>query len=498
MNTNPSHETHEPAHARAAEDYRLAVESAGEYGILTLDLAGHFTQWSAGAERILGWQETEALGRHSSMIFTPEDVQRGAPEQEMETARAAGKAVDERWHLRKGGERFWGSGFMFLVRDDAGVSRGFVKIIQDETGRKATEEALRRQSELLNLAYDAIFVHRMDNRLIFWNRAAEELYGWSSDEALGQPCVELLQSDFPEPHEELVKKILSDGRWEGEVLHTRRDGKQLRILSRWALQRGENGEPVAILEVSHDVTSRRDAEEENARLYREMQREVQERRQREDEIRQLNERLHRAMTETHHRVKNSLQIVAAMLDMHAMEGAETVPMREIHRLAAQVRTMAAVHDLLTMEARGGAHADHVSARAVLERLIPLVSSTLADRELRADLDDATLSARQATSLALIANEAISNAVKHGVGVVELGFRREDGLAVLDVCDDGAGFPPGFDPVRSANVGLELMENLSQWDLAGTVEYTTRPGGGGRVIIRFPVGDAHATGTGPNG
>lgn len=207
----------------------------------------------------------------------------------------------------------------------------------------------------------------------------------------------------------------------------------------------------------------------------------------QEHIEALNERLRRSMTETHHRVKNNLQIIAAMLDMHLMDGSATIPTKDIHQLGIHVRALAAVHDLLTQESKeGDGQAHYISAYSLLNDLIPMLQATSADRTIRFDVEDARLTARQGTSLALVVNELVSNAMKYGVGLIRIKFAVEDEKASLEVCDDGPGFPEDFDPIEAANTGLELVQHLCHWDLEGTVVYQTREEGGARVLVTIPV------------
>jgi PAS domain S-box-containing protein len=134
---------------------RAILESALDYAILTVDPAGRVTSWNAGAAHLLGWGEDEAQGMDSRLTFTPEDRASGAPEAEMAQAAAEGRAEDERWHLRKDGTRFWGSGL--LVPLDGSAEPGFLKIMRDRTERREGDE---RQGVLLRE-----LAHRVKNTL---------------------------------------------------------------------------------------------------------------------------------------------------------------------------------------------------------------------------------------------------------------------------------------------------------------------------------------------
>lgn len=124
--------------------------------LVTTDRDGRITGWNSGAEHVMRWGADEMRGRDASRFFTPEDRTEGRVAYEMETALREGRASDERWHLRKGGERFWASGEMMPLRDGAGTHLGFVKIMRDRTEEHlaglALREAERKRQALLALS----------------------------------------------------------------------------------------------------------------------------------------------------------------------------------------------------------------------------------------------------------------------------------------------------------------------------------------------------------
>ena len=126
------------------ERLRLVVENAREYAIFSTDLQRHVTSWNHGAERLLGYAESEILHQPADVIFTPEDRVGGAPEAEAAQALRDGRAADERWHMRKDGSRFWGSGVMMAMHGAHGAIVGLVKIFRDETAARAAAEALEQ------------------------------------------------------------------------------------------------------------------------------------------------------------------------------------------------------------------------------------------------------------------------------------------------------------------------------------------------------------------
>jgi PAS domain S-box-containing protein len=128
--------------------FRCMIENVTDFAMLLMDPKGRIITWNVGAERLLGWSSAEAVGKSGAMIFSPESAQEQSTH-EMERAAEFGRAADEGWHVRKSGARFWGSGVLTAVRDEAGELTGFVKVLRDETARKQAEteraELLKRE-----------------------------------------------------------------------------------------------------------------------------------------------------------------------------------------------------------------------------------------------------------------------------------------------------------------------------------------------------------------
>jgi PAS domain S-box-containing protein len=126
------------------ERFLMLLENMKDYAIFFLDPDGYVIKWGAGAESILGYREAEILGKSGSIIFTPEDCDRGEDRKERVKALTEGRAENERWHVRKDGSRFWGSGIVTSLRDEGGQVQGLAKIMRDFTDRKQAEEERTR------------------------------------------------------------------------------------------------------------------------------------------------------------------------------------------------------------------------------------------------------------------------------------------------------------------------------------------------------------------
>lgn len=152
---------------RVARLHQAFLESVVDYAVFTADLELRITSWNAGGERLLGWRPEEIIGQPAHVLFTEEDRARGIVEEEAQTALAKGRASNERWHVRKDGTRFWGSGLTMPLRDGHTL-HGFIKIMRDQTERRRSEQ---RQKLLLGE-----LTHRVKNTLtIVQSLAAQTL-----------------------------------------------------------------------------------------------------------------------------------------------------------------------------------------------------------------------------------------------------------------------------------------------------------------------------------
>lgn len=134
---------------------RLMLESVRDYAIFSLDTSGHITTWNPGAQKMFGYSAEEIVSKHGSILFTPEDQTSHVPEQEILTAMENGRAEDERWHMRRSGERFFASGIMASIKSETGDLIGFVKIARDVTEQRKIEASLieaREKAEAASIA----------------------------------------------------------------------------------------------------------------------------------------------------------------------------------------------------------------------------------------------------------------------------------------------------------------------------------------------------------
>ncbi|MER2249739.1 PAS domain S-box protein [Methylorubrum podarium] len=265
------------AAVRAGEArYQAVFESITDYAIVVMDLDGHVTDWNAGAERILGWTAEEVRGRPADVFFTPEDRVAGIADQEMHGALTEGRGADERWHLRKGGERFFALGEMVVLRDEAGTATGFVKVLRDRTGQRLAEERLRQSDERLQMALTAsgdvgLWDWMVDTDLLHGDAHFARLYGLDVERTAAGVTMEQYQAfvvpeDIP-PLRAAIRETFERG---ADFLIDYRLAIPGRPLS-WVECKGrlihdEAGKPVRFSGTAVDVSARKAADAEAKKL----------------------------------------------------------------------------------------------------------------------------------------------------------------------------------------------------------------------------------------
>ena len=247
--------------AESEDRYRAVLASATDYAIFTIDRQWRITGWNEGARRILGWSEAEVLGCNAHMIWTPEDREAGVPEAEAKMCMALdrGTAVDDRWHMKHDGSRFWAQGQLTPLHDgDGGQPRGFLKIVRDRTAQRAARQ--ERERLLAMLSQSQTMVCGWDGRIKVWSRGMERLFGYLAVKAVGAITWELMRSEYPVPWQEIVETLRREGRCVCEVRHRAKDGAPRVVQATWLVQPGLDGAPSSLVVAEEDQTAVKGAE----------------------------------------------------------------------------------------------------------------------------------------------------------------------------------------------------------------------------------------------
>ena len=490
----------------SADLFRLLVENVRDFAIFMTDLDGRIVSWNPGVEHLLGYKEEEFVGRHGSLIFTPEDREGKVPEQEMETALGEGRAEDKRWHLRRDGSRFWADGFLMLLRDAAGRPQAFAKILRDNTEAKLTEEKLResedRYQRLVELSPDAIAVHA-EGVVLFMNTAGARLLRADGPEQIvGRSVAELIHPDY---HGVIRERIEKAGRGEAsppaEIKFIRLDGTELygELASAPLIYQGRP----ALQAVVRDLTRRKRAEEERERLLRE----AQEANRLKDEF----------LATVSHELRTPLTAIlgwAHLLRGRRLSGeAGAKALETIERNARSQAQL--IDDLLDVSriVTGKLRLDvvPVSPHSFIDAAVEAVRPAAEAKgvRLRKVIDaDAGVIMGDAARLQQVVWNLLTNAVKFtpGGGRVEVRLARADSHVEIAVADTGAGIGPEFLPhvferFRQADqrttrehgglgLGLSIVRQLVELHGGAVRADSEGEGAGATFTVTLPVAPVH--------
>jgi PAS domain S-box-containing protein len=418
-----------PIAMAASNEGRIAAifNSVLDCAIVALDQSGRITEWNEGAHRILGWAACEVQGQDVDLLFTPEDQGNRVPGQQMAASLLSGKAADERWYVRKGGERFWASSEMLPLRMPDGSLDGYVNIVRDRTlqhrdAQPAREgEAHLGHDERLETALEGsgavgLWDYMVEAKRLYCDARFARIYGLDpADVAAGMTLEQHhrhVVADDVAPLLERITAALENGENFLAEYRIEVPGEPLR----WVEARGRRisdaaGKPVRFSGTTVDITARKEAEQ----------------------LKQL------LMEELSHRVKNLFAMVQALV-FQSLRAADAA-MAE--RLVGRLEALSCAHDMLMQE------------RWTAAPVLVLVQQVLrvADDPERFDLDGppVQICARAALSLSLLLHELATNATKYGAlsvpgGTLRLRWWIDD--AQFHLIWEEIGGPPARQPIRS--------------------------------------------------
>jgi len=493
----------------SAECYRLLVDAVKDYAIFMLDPTGLVVTWNTGAEHIKGYRAAEAIGKHFSLFYTPEDVASGKPERELEIAAAEGRLEDDGCRVRKDGSRFWVNVVITAFRNDAGELMGFVQVIRDMTEQRARDYALREAEErmrsVVNHVIDGIITIDERGLVESFNPAAEKTFGYPAVEVVGRNVSMLM----PEPHHSghdgylanylrtHQSKIIGIGR---EVEGVRSDGSIFPM--ELAVSEFNLAGRRYFTGIIRDITERK-------RLERELHKRVAE----------LDETGHRKdefLAMLAHELRNPLAAINTAMQLSTMSGVQDQINWSMEVINRQVKHLTRlIDDLLDVSriTRGKVELrkEKIDAYPVingaLEAIRPLIKQR--NHELIVSLRAGLRLDADPTRLEQILVNLLANAAKYteSGGTIWFTAGHEGNDIVIKVRDTGIGIPPEKLPqmfelfaqgdrslARSEGglgIGLTLVRSLAEMHGGSVTATSEGPGKGSEFMVRLPAVAARA-------
>lgn len=242
--------------ATSGKDYQLLVDSVRDYAIIMVDPEGLVASWNSGAESINGYKAEEIIGKPIDLFYTEEDVKQKVPQLNLQMALKYGHYQAEGLRVRKDGTSFWANIVFTALKDGTGAVYGFSKITRDITERRKSREQLESLSRQINQSNDAIFTTDTQRRIMSWNKGAEIIYGYSSEEAIGKNVKDILKTTRSGNNDESI--VLNDleklGYWSGERIRKTKSGKNIYVRSSISAIKDDNGIVTGFVGVSFDIT----------------------------------------------------------------------------------------------------------------------------------------------------------------------------------------------------------------------------------------------------
>jgi len=491
--------TGEHVRADAAEQrLQLLIDSVKDYAIFMLDPQGYILTWNSGAQRLKGYSAEEAIGKHMSMFYPPDEAAAGKPQRLLAEALREGRVEDEGFRVRKDGTRFWADVVLSAARDETGALVGFAKVTRDLSDRRAADEQLRQSEERFRLLIDSVkdyaIVMLDPNGLIqTWNSGAQRLKQYAANEVIGRSISifytpEDIAADRPGM---LLDRAMKEGRVEDEGWRVRKDGSRF-----WAdvvitAVYDSHGERRGFSKVTRDLTDRRGAEEERMRLVKA-----------QEAVRLRDEFLFIAS----HELKTPLTALQIQLQSARREGAGPPgdnldrAVRSGDRLADLIETLLDVSSIAggRIALKLETHELRELAHEVVERLQPTAARIGVAISLRAQ---GPVSGQwDSLRIGQVITNLVSNAIKYGAGTpVDVTVLLDGDSAVLEVTDSGPGVrSEDLDRIFSRFERAASMRHFGGMGLGlyvtrqiveahgGEVTAQNRDGGGARFTVRLPL------------
>jgi PAS domain S-box-containing protein len=426
------------------ERFRATFEQAA-VGIAHVDLDGHWLRVNRRLCDIVGYSRDELLSSYFSAITHPDDLAGDWQNVRALLSGALETFTMEKRYIRGDGRVVWANLTVSLVRGDTGDPKYFISVVEDISDRKTAEQAIIRQADLLEQALEPILAWELGGGITYWNRAAEELYGFTREEALGKCSHDLLKTVQPWEASEFEARLSQNGTWRGELTHTTKEGRVITVESRHKVVR-EDGR-LLVLESNRDVTDRKRAEHQLSEINSTLERRVEERTR---QLHQANKELEAFAYSVSHDLRSPLRSIDGfgqiLLREYAGKVIDEAGARYIKKMSSAADRMAnLIQDLLDLSriSRAELTKQQVNMSEVASLVMDDLRSHLPEREVDARIQDHLMVQADPRLLRVALDNLLGNAWKftgkEPSPRIEFGAAEKEGETVYFVRDNGAGF-----------------------------------------------------------
>jgi PAS domain S-box-containing protein len=450
----------------------VAVVDSSDDAIVTKTLDGVIRSWNRGAERLFGYTAGEAVGQQIFLIIPPDRV---AEEQDVLARLRLGERIDHFETIRqtKDGRRIPISLTVSPVRDDLGNVIGASKVARDITLRLQRDELRARLASIVQSSDDAIVGKTLDGVIASWNEGAERLFGYTAEEAVGQPIFLIIPEDRRAEEEDVLSRL-----WRGEridhfeTIRQSKDGRRLPMSLSVSPIRDDQGRIIGASKVARDISDR--LERERAQLLTRLV--VAQEDERARMARELHDQLGQQMTA----LRLTLETLkAAALDRHDLRAQIEMLQEMARQLDADVAFRVRGLRSAVLETRG-------LAAALREYVGNWSQHFSLPLRLHTNLTEDRLPPEVEGTMYRVVQEALNNVLKHARAVhVDIALERHADHVSLIIEDDGVGFDPSNTAISTGGVGLVGMRERAAL-IGADLQIESTAGRGTTVFVRVPL------------
>lgn len=480
----------------------LMLDSVHDYLVAALDREGRVIRWNRGAERTTGYPAEAMEGEHVSRLYLEEEVVTGAPEETLRAAAAAGNANAAGWRRRADGSTFWAEGTVSALRGGTDEVIGYVVVLRDQTRLKEAQERMRLSEAMfagiLAIASDAVVTVNEAQRIIFFNKGAEQIFGYTVQEALDQPLEILIPDAYRASHADQVQQF-----GEAEV-EARRMGERGQI---YGLRKSGEVFPADASISKLDVGGKR--------IYTAVLRDATERRQTEaalssqaEELARSNADLEQFAYVASHDLQEPLRMVASYTQLLARRYKDRLDADAEEFIGYAVdgvtRMQELINDLLAYSrvgTRGGSFGP-TDLEPIVQRVLATLAPAIEDSGATVTCDKLPTVYGDPVQLGQLFQNLIGNALKfrgEDPPRVHVGAERREDEWVFEVRDNGIGIAPEYadriwvifqrlhsrDEYPGTGIGLAICKKIVERH-GGHITVDSGPGSGS--TFRFTIPD----------